>query len=426
MKAALYTLGCKVNQYETTAMQELLQEAGYEIVPFEARADAYIINTCTVTNIADKKSRNMIRRAAKQGGVVCVCGCLPQKDAKEVLAIPGVCAAVGTAQRKNIVSILQRCLDGEAVNAVGDVAREANYEEISVHTSGEMTRGYIKIQDGCNSFCSYCIIPYVRGRVRSRPVRQVGREAVRLARSGVKEIVLTGINIASFGVDSGERLTDLIRVVNETPGLLRIRMGSLSPQLFTEAFLHEITNMKKLCPHFHISLQSGSDGVLRRMNRKYTAAEYAEKVAMIRAVYQAPAITTDIITGFPGETQGEFEETCSFVEQVGFARLHVFPYSEREGTPAARMEGAVEPAVRRQRANELIRLGEQAEYAFARQFLGTIQPVLLEQPSGGNAMEGYTDRYLRVHMPGRQGDCVKALLTDINCGIITGKSVESE
>lgn len=424
MKAALYTLGCKVNQYETTAMQELLQGAGYEIVSFEERADAYIINTCTVTNVADKKSRNMIRRAARQGGVVCVCGCMPQKDAERVLAIPGVRAVVGTAQRRNIVDILARCMGGEVVNAVADVAEEAEYEDLSVATSGELTRGYIKIQDGCDSFCSYCIIPHVRGRVRSRSTAQVAAEARRLAGGGVKEIVLTGINIASFGADSGERLVDLLRAVNETPGLLRVRMGSLSPLLLTEEFLRELVALEKLCPHFHISLQSGSNGVLRRMNRKYSAEEYAERVALARQFYDRPAITTDVITGFPGETEQEFGETRDFVEQTGFARLHVFPYSEREGTPAARMAGRVPPAVRRERANELIRLGKLSETAYIRQFLGTVQHVLLEQPADETAMEGYTDRYLRVHMPGRQGQCVKALLIRANCDTIIGELSE--
>lgn len=425
MKAALITLGCKVNQYDTTAMQELLTGAGYDIVPFDQTADVYIINTCTVTNIADKKSRNMIRRAAKKNpdAVICVCGCLPQKKSGEILSMEGVDAVVGTSQRSYIVQIIEECKRGKRVNAVGDIKKESSFEELFVTTSGEMTRGYIKIQEGCNHYCSYCIIPYVRGRVRSRPVQQVREEAARLAARGIKEVVLTGICISSYGEERGETLAQAIREVNAVPGIIRIRLGSLSPQNVDEAFLQEIASCEKLCPHFHLSMQSGSDTVLDRMNRHYTTAQFWEVVQNIRRHYKAPAITTDIITGFPKETEEEFEQTVSFVKRVGFSQIHVFPYSEREGTKAALMDGSVASSVRKSRANELILLGKKLEKEYRELFLGTVQQVLLEQEHAGGKMEGYTDRYLRVLADGKRGEVVNVLLLSEKDGTIIGKDV---
>ncbi len=424
-RVCAYTLGCKVNQYDTNAMLELMAAEGFSVVPWGQTADIYLINTCTVTNTADRKSRNMIRRAVKQNpdAVVCVCGCLAQKAAEAVLRIPGVDAAVGTDDRAHIVEIVRECLAGKPVNAVHDVGqKDLAYEEIGVKTSGELTRGYIKVQEGCNNFCSYCIIPYVRGRVRSRRSADVEAEARALAKNGVKEIVLTGIHISSYGTDSKESLIGLLGRLNAVPGILRIRLGSLEPHILTDGFLRELSGLNKICPHFHVSLQSGSTAVLHRMNRKYTAEEYAEYIGTVRRYYAAPAITTDVITGFPGESEEEFECTRRFADQIGFSRVHVFPYSEREGTPAAHMPGAVPVAVRRRRAQQLIADGKRIEQRYMTQFLQTAQEVLFEEVDRTGAAVGYTDRYLRVAAAGgRPGSCENVLLGCIDGDIIKGE-----
>ncbi len=402
-KAAAYTLGCKVNQYDTQAMLELLQKDGYEIVPFHTKADVYIINTCTVTNIADRKSRQAIARAADVNpeAVIVVAGCLSQRSAEELLQMRGVRAVLGTADRSLIVNIVEKAKTGK-VNAVG--CENGSFEALSVKTSGEMTRGYIKIQEGCNQYCSYCIIPYVRGPARSRSLQDILDEARSLAESGVWEVVLTGINISSYKAENGGCLSDVLAGLDRIEGIVRIRLGSLEPGLLKPDFLQRLAGIKKLCPHFHVSLQSGSDSVLARMNRKYTASEYAHTVEDIRSVFDNPAITTDVITGFPGETEKEFEETLEFVRKTGFSKLHVFPYSERTGTKAAGMEDQVPVEIRKKRANILIALGKEAEYAYIRSFLNKEESVLFERMVGNGLAEGHTGRYVKVRAAARPND----------------------
>ena len=421
MKAAAYTLGCKVNQYDTNAMMELLEAAGFQRVGFHEEADVYLLNTCTVTNVADKKSRNMIRRLHKNhpGAIICVCGCLAQRDGEALLKTEGVSAVIGTERRRQIVSIVRECLDGKRVDGVQEIG--SVYEELRVKTAGELTRGYIKIQEGCNNFCSYCIIPYVRGRVRSRGSGEIYAEAQGLAEAGVQEIVLTGIHISSYGEDTGEDLFDLLHRLDSISGIRRIRLGSLEPHILTEDFVRGLKTLGKVCPHFHISLQSGSSSVLKRMNRKYTASQFAGYLDTIRRTYDCPAVTTDVITGFPGETEQEFQETRRFLEEQQFSRIHVFPYSERKGTPAERMEEKIPVSVRRERANDLIELGKRLEYNYAERFIGTVQDVLFEQAAGDGMAEGYTDRYLRVHADGIPGALEKVLLQRCENGILYGK-----
>ncbi|MGI6153710.1 MAG: tRNA (N(6)-L-threonylcarbamoyladenosine(37)-C(2))-methylthiotransferase MtaB [Christensenellaceae bacterium] len=425
MKAAFFTLGCKVNQYDSTAMAEILQNAGYEIVSFDEYADVYIVNTCTVTNVADKKSRNMIRRAKSRNkdAVLCACGCLPQKDSREVLRMDGVDAVIGTGERSRLLEILGRCQNKKQVDAVRPLEKTEPFEVLSVSTSGEKTRAHLKIQEGCNQFCSYCIIPHVRGRSRSRHIESILSEAQALAQNGFLELVLTGINISAFGKDTGESLASLILALDKLPGIRRIRLGSLEPPVFTPEFIRRLQQSQKVCPHFHLSLQSGSDTVLQRMNRKYTTKEYAGVVQALRQAFDRPAITTDIIAGFPGETEDEFQQTFAFTRQIGFSRIHVFPYSERAGTPAAQMDGSVPKAVRKKRAQLLIELGNTLEEEYAGQFLGTLQQVLFEDRNKEQLFEGYTDRYLRVAAEVAGPGLANVLLKEQKYGIMIGSVV---
>lgn len=419
-KAAAYTLGCKVNQYDTQAMLELLQKDGYEIVSFHTKADVYIINTCTVTNIADRKSRQAIARAADLNpeAVIVVAGCLSQRSAEELLQMRGVRAVLGTADRSMIVRIVEKAKN-EKVNAVA--TENSAFENLSVKTSGEMTRGYIKIQEGCNHYCSYCIIPYVRGPARSRPLPDILDEARILAESGVREVVLTGINISSYKTGDGGSLADVLAAMNRTRGLLRIRLGSLEPGLLTPEFLQRLAGIQKLCPHFHVSMQSGSDGVLARMNRKYTTREYAHTIENIRSVFDNPAVTTDIITGFPGETEEEFEETLKFVRDINFSKLHVFPYSERTGTKAAGMAGKVPMELRKKRANILIALGKEEEYAYIKSFLSKEEAVLFERMAADGLAEGHTGRYVKVRAAARPNDYDIVLMQTQKNDILLGE-----
>lgn len=424
MKVAAYTLGCKVNQYDTNAMVELLEASGFELVEVHEKADVYLINTCTVTNTADKKSRNMIRRLHKNHpeAVICVCGCLAQRDSEGILGIEGVSAVIGTEERSRIVQVVQECLNGKKVDGVCEIGK--GFEELSVSSAGELTRGYIKIQEGCNNFCSYCIIPYVRGRVRSREGASILLEAETLAAHGVQEIVLTGIHISSYGQDNGGSLLNILGGLNRIEGIRRIRLGSLEPHILTRKFLGEIKELGKVCPHFHVPLQSGSDTVLKRMNRKYNSMQFAEYIENIREAYDLPAVATDIITGFPGETEEEFEETCRFAEEQAFSRIHVFPFSERAGTSAAEMGGKVPMDVRRSRANRLIEVGKELERRFAEEFLGTVQAVLFEQETENGFAEGYTDRYLRIHAAGTTGNFQNVLLKKYNGAILYGDIIK--
>jgi len=418
-KAALHNLGCKVNAYETEAMQEMLEAAGYEIVPFKEGADIYIINTCTVTNIADRKSRQMIHRARKMnpGAVVVAAGCYVQaQDGKEI--DPCIDIVIGNNHKKDLLRILDeyekkrenRTADHAAENCgpvketdreIEDIGKTKEYEALHLTKTGEHTRAYIKVQDGCNQFCSYCIIPYARGRVRSRQLDDVVEEVSALAANGYREVVLTGIHLSSYGVDfDGERhLLDLIRAVHEIDGIARIRLGSLEPGIVTEEFAEEISRMPKMCPHFHLSLQSGCDATLKRMNRRYTSAEYYEKCEILRKYFGNPALTTDVIVGFPGETEEEFQESMAFVDKVRFYETHIFKYSRREGTKAAAMKEQVDEQIKAARSAAMIELGERRRREYEESFIGKEAEVLVEEDAviNGKIMQiGHTKEYMKI------------------------------
>ena len=416
-KAALHNLGCKVNAYETEAMQEMLENAGYEIVPFKEGADIYIINTCTVTNIADRKSRQMLHRARKMNpdAIVVAAGCYVQaQDGKE--ADPCIDIVLGNNHKKDLIEILEKYDLKRTAGAVEkrqdekmtctvaeieDINKTREYESLHLTKPGDHTRAYIKVQDGCNQFCTYCIIPYARGRVRSREQEDVVNEVKSLAANGYKEIVLTGIHLSSYGIDhDGERhLLDLIRAVHEVDGIERIRLGSLEPGIITEEFADAISGLPKICPHFHLSLQSGCDATLKRMNRRYTSAGYYEKCRILRKYFDNPALTTDVIVGFPGETEEEFQESLAFVDKVDFYETHIFKYSKREGTKAARMEDQIDEQVKAQRSAAMIELGLKKKEAYERSFIGKTVEVLVEEDEvyeGKTVQAGHTKEYIKI------------------------------
>ena len=406
-KAAFHNLGCKVNAYETEAMMELLEKAGYEIVPFSEGADVYVINTCTVTNIADRKSRQMLHRARKLNpdAIVVAAGCYVQaQEEKKTEPDPCIDIVIGNNHKKDLARILEEYEKGrekEAVCRIGDIGKEKEYESLHLTRTGEHTRAYIKVQDGCNQFCSYCIIPYARGRVRSRETEDVVEEVRALAGNGYREVVLTGIHLSSYGIDfDGERhLLDLIRAVHGVDGIMRIRLGSLEPGIVTEEFARELSRMEKICPHFHLSLQSGCDATLKRMNRRYTSAEYMERCRILRTYFDAPALTTDVIVGFPGETEEEFQESLSFVDSVDFYETHIFKYSRREGTRAAVMDGQVDEQVKGRRSAAMIGLGEKKRRQYEQSFLGKEVEVLVEEDAvvNGKIMQtGHTREYMKI------------------------------
>ena len=406
-KAALHNLGCKVNAYETEAMQEMLEKAGYEIVPFKEGADIYIINTCTVTNIADRKSRQMLHRARKMnpGAIVVAAGCYVQAQAEKQEVDPCIDIVLGNNRKKDLIAVLEEYEKNKepdtCLEEVEDISRTREYETLSLTRPGDHTRAYIKVQDGCNQFCTYCIIPYARGRVRSRAMEDVIREVRSLAGNGYREVVLTGIHLSSYGIDfDGERhLLELIRAVHEVEGISRIRLGSLEPGIITEEFAESISSLPKMCPHFHLSLQSGCDDTLRRMNRRYTSAEYYEKCQILRKYFDHPALTTDVIVGFPGETEEEFRQSMEFVDKVDFYETHIFKYSRREGTKAAAMEGQVSEQVKAQRSALMISLGERKRKAYEESFVGKDVEVLVEEPAiiGGKAVQtGHTKEYIKI------------------------------
>lgn len=419
-KAALHNLGCKVNAYETAAMQEILEKAGYEIMPFEEGADIYIINTCTVTNIADRKSRQMLHRARKMNpdAVVVACGCYVQtQEDKNHPVDPCIDIIIGNNQKKDLLQILKEYERGKEMRPmqqVIDINHTGEYENLHLTKPGEHTRAYIKVQDGCNQFCSYCIIPFARGRVRSRELDSVIEEVRGLAQNGYQEVVLTGIHLSSYGLDfyeqpgseneSGldswrEDLLTLIHAVHEVDGILRIRLGSLEPRAVTERFAREASQLPKLCPHFHLSLQSGCDATLKRMNRKYTTGEYYEKCTLLRKYFGNPALTTDVIVGFPGETENEFAASMAFVDKVDFYETHIFKYSKREGTRAAAMEGQIPEDVKAERSRKMIELGKRKQAAYEKKFLGKDVEVLVEERvviDGKTYQAGYTREYIKV------------------------------
>ena len=402
-KAALHNLGCKVNAYETEAMQEMLEQNGYEIVPFAEGADVYVINTCTVTNMADRKSRQMLHRARKMNpnAVVVAAGCYVQ--AQGAKADDCIDIIIGNNKKKDLIAILDehfaKIEEKEPQVELIDIAHTHEYEEMRVSRQAEHTRANVKVQDGCNQFCSYCIIPYARGRVRSRKMEDVLAEVHTLASNGYQEIVLTGIHLSSYGIDTGENLLELIRAVHQVEGILRIRLGSLEPRIITREFAEGIAALPKMCPHFHLSLQSGCNTTLKRMNRRYTAEEYYEKCELLREVFDHPALTTDVIVGFPGETEEEFRESKAFLEKVNFYETHIFKYSRRQGTKAAEMKDQVPEPVKTERSNQLITLGKVNKKAFEDRLIGQTVEVLMEEEIQRDTETwqiGHTREYVKV------------------------------
>lgn len=403
-KAALHNLGCKVNAYETEAMQHLLEEAGYEIVPFTQKADVYVINTCSVTNMADRKSRQMLHKAKKNNpdSIVVAAGCYVQISEKEVLNDLSVDIVIGNDRKHDLV----RLLEEYSLDSVNDTVDDINdgkhdFEELFIDQTKEHTRAFIKVQDGCNQFCSYCIIPYARGRVRSRRFENVIAEVERLAANGFKEVVLTGIHLSSYGVDFEEAtgLLELIQAVNAVKGIERIRLGSLEPKIVTEHFASELSKLDKICPHFHLSLQSGCDATLKRMNRKYTTKEYERGCELLRKYFVHPAITTDVIVGFPGETEEEFEQTKAYLEHIHFYEMHIFKYSKRKGTRAAVMPDQIDEQIKAARSEKLIALGHDMSKEFRKFYIGKNEEALFEEKAVIGDKEyfvGYTKEYVKV------------------------------
>ena len=436
---ALVTLGCKVNQYDTQAMRELLAQAGYREVPFEEKADVYVVNTCTVTATGDQKSRQMIGRAhhTNPEALIVVAGCYAQRAAEEAAAIPGVGLVLGTQDRGKIAQLVAQAAaqKGGARLAVDTLEKKGlPYEGLRVTQSQAHTRANLKIQEGCRQFCTYCIIPYVRGPLRSRAVEDAAQEAERLVAAGHREIVLTGIHLTSYGLDGeekgrfkGEQLLELLGRLEAIPGLARVRMGSVEPQLLHSRFIEGLRLLKKLCPHWHVSLQSGSAGVLSRMRRTYGPEEYLAALERLRAAFPGVAITTDVMCGFPGETEQEHRESLAFVERAAFSRIHVFTYSPRAGTPAAQMPLQVPRAEKKRRTHEMLRLGERLEAAYMEGLLDTVQEVLFETPVEGMAdtSAGYTPSYVHVRCTGAApGELAKVKIISRQGEFLTGQAVK--
>jgi len=401
-KVAFYTLGCKVNQYETEAISGLFEKEGYDVVDFNDKADVYVINTCTVTGLSARKSRQIIRRAktVNKDAIVAVVGCYSQTAPEEVGSIPEVNLVIGTKDRHKIVDYVRQ-VEKESckLNIVENIMKARDFEELKVDSYKEHTRAFLKIQEGCSQFCAYCIIPYARGPVRSREPQNVVEEVKKLADSGFKEIVLTGIHLASYGRDiEGMSLLRIIEMIHGIEGIERIRLGSIEPTTITNEFIMAVKSLGKLCPHYHVSLQSGCDETLKRMNRKYTADEYMKVVGLLRSSIGDVALTTDIMVGFPGETDEEFEQTYRFADKVSFARIHVFKYSARKGTPAAEFENQVSPEVKEERSARLLGLSRQKTLEFNKKHTGRIVPVLFEQESKSmnGFIEGLTSNYISV------------------------------
>lgn len=402
-KAALHNLGCKVNAYETEAMQQMLEAAGYEIVSFGEKADVYVINTCSVTNMADRKSRQMLHRAKKMNpeAVVVAAGCYVQTKEQEAVVDEAIDIIIGNNKKHELVSRLDEFFrEHGKIDAVLDINdKEQEFEELYLDSPSEHTRAFIKVQDGCNQFCSYCIIPYARGRVRSRNKASVLEEVTRLSKNGYQEVVLTGIHLSSYGIETGESLLSLIKEIHQIEGIKRIRLGSLEPKVVTEEFASELSKLEKVCPHFHLSLQSGCDATLQRMNRKYTSEEYENGCKILRKYFEHPAITTDVIVGFPGETEEEFAATRKFLERIHFYEMHIFQYSKRQGTRAATMKNQVPENLKKERSANLIELGIKMSDEFRRYYLGREEEVLFEEETvidGISYYVGYTREYVKV------------------------------
>ena len=424
---ALHNLGCKVNSYEIDVMQQMLQKSGYEIVDFEQKADIYIVNTCSVTSIADRKSRQMLHKAKKNNpdSIVIAVGCYVQTGTETILKDEGIDLAIGNNKKKDLVAILEQYLKEKEMHSedktlhdttIIDINHTNEYEEMTLEQTAEHTRAYIKIQDGCNQFCTYCIIPYARGRVRSRQKDDIIREIEGLVKRGYKEVVLTGIHISSYGTDFGKgSLLDLVQSIEKIEGLQRIRLGSLEPRIVTEEFATELAKLSKVCPHFHLSLQSGSLNTLKRMNRHYTPSEYLKGVEELRKAFDNPAITTDVIVGFPGETEEEFLETKAFLENIKLYEMHIFKYSIRKGTIAAKMPDQVPDEIKAVRSDELLEMEERLSGEYRKTYLGKDVSVLFEeekQIQGESYQIGHTKQYVKVALKTKE---------NLSNQIITGK-----
>ncbi len=410
-KAALHNLGCKVNAYETEAMQQLLEEAGYEIVPFQEKADVYVINTCSVTNIADRKSRQMLHRAKKMNpdAVVVAAGCYVQAAGEELKKDAAIDVIIGNNRKKDLVPLLDEYFAGKHVeeDSLIDIGKTREYEALHINKIADHTRAFIKIQDGCNQFCSYCIIPYTRGRVRSRKPEEIMEEIKGLVDRGYQEVVLTGIHLSSYGLDlDGITLLDLMVKIDKIQGLERLRLGSLEPRIVTEEFTRTLAGLRTICPHFHLSLQSGCDATLKRMNRRYTTEEYEKGCQILRKYFDRPAITTDVIVGFPQETEEEFAQTVEFLKRIHFYEMHVFKYSRRAGTRAADMPGQLTENQKGQRSDVLLKLDQEMSLEYRKSFLGEEKEVLMEEKiviDGTEYLVGHTREYVKAAIPWEEG-----------------------
>lgn len=452
---ALHNLGCKVNSYETEVMQQKLVEKGYRIVPFDTKADIYIVNTCTVTNIADRKSRQMLHRAKQLNpeAVVVAVGCYVQTGQESLMKDNSVDLCIGNNRKRDIAEILEEYFRWQGEEAgekpscsrteektlgnttILDIAHTLEYEEAQLAGTAEHTRVYIKIQDGCNQFCSYCAIPYARGRVRSRRLSDILAEVQALTKAGYREIVLTGIHISSYGIDfedraydGSSRLTELVEALHEVPGIQRIRLSSLEPRVVTKETAGRLAALPKVCPHFHLSLQSGCDATLRRMNRHYTTGEYYTSVEYLRSAFERPAITTDVIVGFPGETEAEFRQTKEFLEKVGFYEMHIFKYSRRGGTSAADMPGQVSEQIKRQRSNELLAMEKEQSKSFRRAYIDREAEVLLEETVevGGELWRvGHTKDYVKVAVRADEAPSANTVVRVKVRGFLTDEVMQS-
>ncbi|MBC6002316.1 MAG: tRNA (N(6)-L-threonylcarbamoyladenosine(37)-C(2))-methylthiotransferase MtaB [Paeniclostridium sordellii] len=428
-KVAFYTLGCKVNQYETEAMLEMFKKDGYTQVDSEEFADVYVINTCTVTHMSDRKSRQYIRRMKKKNpeAIIAVVGCYSQVSPEEILEIEEVNLVMGTNERRQIVEEIKKLDASKKASTVDDIMKVRAFEEIEINQTNGRTRAFMKIQDGCDRFCSYCIIPYARGgKVRSRDLESVVNEANKLVDNGYTEIVLTGIHVASYGKDVTDaeiNLLSVIKAINEIEGVKRIRLSSVEPLLMTDEFIDTVSKMPKVCPHFHLSLQSGCDETLKRMNRRYTTKEYKEIVHKLREKMPNVAITTDVIVGFPGETNDEFNQTYKFLSDVELSQMHIFKYSPRKGTPAATMENQIDPQMKHLRSDKLIALNKKNFNKFATRFIGEEFEVLFEQNIGDNKYEGLTPNYIRVVVESDediQGKILNTKISDVKDEYVEG------
>lgn len=416
-KAASYALGCKVNQYESEAIAELFAQKGYEIVGIDDVADVYVINTCTVTNFGDKKSRQLIRKVKRQNenAVVAVVGCYAQTAPKEIMEVEGVNLVIGTKDRAQIVDKVEGySLQAGVENHVTDIMKERLFEPLSIQKLTNRTRAYLKIQDGCSQYCSYCIIPYARGPIRSREPEDVLAEVNRLAANGFQEVVLAGIHVASYGKDREETsLLDILKQVHEVEGIKRIRFSSIEPNVVSEEFVATIAQLPKVCPHFHLSLQSGCDKTLKEMNRKYDTKKYREAAALLRKHLPTVALTTDIIVGFPGETEQDFNECYEFLKEIAFAKVHVFPYSPKKGTPAAERKDQIESSIKSERSQKLLVLNEEMAGAFLQKYVGETVEVLYEKVLEDGSYEGHTANYMKVHAKSLENITNKIVSTKI-------------